>query len=70
MQTITDQQITQLASIVAEDCGSSLTDDQLKEYIYLLLENIAGFEQLLSNSDDQVDRIVQLIKRRYHDQNR
>ena len=68
MPSITAEQVNKLASIVAEDFGFSLSDDQLIESIYLLLENIAGFEQSLVDADDQVDRTIQLVRRRYHEQ--
>ena len=68
MHTITDQQINELASMLVEDFGSSLSDDQLTENIYLMLENVAGFEQQIVDSDGQVDQIIQRIRRRYHDQ--
>ncbi|MGI9288222.1 MAG: hypothetical protein ACR2P1_22750 [Pseudomonadales bacterium] len=69
MCLLTYQQINDLATIVIKEHGSSLADDQLTESIYLLLEEIAGFEQCHSGADDESDHVVQQIKRRYDEQN-
>ena len=67
MSLLSEQQINDLASIVIDECGSRLTDDQLTEHIYLLLENIAGCEQCHSMNDEIVDRVFHEIKRQYNE---
>ena len=68
MCLLADHQIKDLASMVTDECGCLLMDDQLTENIFQLLENIAGFEQNQVGGDG-VDRLVHEIKRHYYEQN-
>jgi len=61
---LTADQIQDLASIVLEECGSCLSDDELTEEIALLLEDIVGFE---TASDQLIRQVINLARSHYHD---
>ena len=63
MSQLTSDQIEELASIVLEECGSCLSDDELTEEIALLLEDIAGFE---TASDRSVRYVINQARSHYH----
>ncbi len=63
MSLLTADQIEDLASIVLEECGSCLSDDELTEEIALLLEDIASFE---TAADDAVRQVLNQARSYYH----
>jgi len=64
MSLLTTVQIEDLASIVLEECGSCLSDDELTDEIALLLEDIAGFETV---PEDAVRDVINQARSHYHD---
>ena len=63
MSLLTADQIQDLASIVLEECGSCLSDDELTDEIVLLLEDVAGFETASATS---VRHVIDQARSHYH----
>jgi len=63
MTHLTDQQIQSLAQIMIDEVGEHLSQNDLNEQIYLLLENTAGLEDL---SEQSLSLIAKQIRSEYH----
>ena len=63
MKMLTDNQITDLASILIDVHGSSLSGSELTDRIMNLLEDISGFEFI---NDQDVHHVISKIRSQYH----
>ncbi len=61
---ISDQQISELTSLLVEVHGFQLANDELSDQIGLLLENISGFETI---NEKAFHSIINLIRREYNE---
>ena len=64
MNILSTTQVKDIANILVEECGPSLTGGELSDQIGLLLEDISGFE---TASDSDIHQVITEIERYYHD---
>lgn len=63
MKMLTDNQITDLVSILIDVHGSSLSGSELTDRILELLEDISGFEFI---KDHDAQHVISTIRGKYH----
>ena len=64
MPLLTENQLTDIVDMIADDYGSRLTGGEVSEVIGLILENISGFEMVDSQTLTQV---INEIRRLYNE---
>ncbi len=63
MPLLTENQLTVIVNLIADDYGSRLTGGEVSEVIGLILENISGFETADSQTLTQT---INEIRKRYY----
>ena len=62
---LTDDQIHEFVNVVIDQFGTGLSEDELFESIYLVMESVPGIEM---ESTQEIHCVVNQIRNLYHDQ--